>query len=362
MTLLKKTGLALVTGTLLLATHAHAKTVCVFSLVGAQGDLWAMMTDYRIAAASEGEQLDLRVFTDERVAAEDLKAGLCDGLLMTGIKARQFVPFSGSIDSIGGLHSYDALRAVIALTSHPQLSEQMQSGVYAIAGILPLGAAYLFMKDRTLTSVDKIAGKRMAVFDNDRAQILMCERLGIKPELSDVTNFSTKFNNNMVDLIAAPATAYMPLELYRGVGAHGMVVKLPSAQLTLQLVVRQEKFSESFLHWSRDYFSGQFDRAMQVITAAESEILFFYPPPDADRPQYQEMMNDARLALIEEGVYDTQMMAWLKKARCKVSPMRPECSNGGRTDDNITTRHACPACGACHTARGRHAAANTAAV
>lgn len=307
---------------------ATARTVCVFSLIGAQGELWELMTDYRIAAAGWGEDISLRLFTDERVAAEDFKAGLCDGLMMTGIRARQFVPFTGSVDSIGGLHDYASLRVLIELTAHPHLEPSLRHGAWETAGILPLGAAYLFLKDRGITSVDDIAGKRMAVFDNDRAQILMCERVGARPVLADVTNFSTKFNNGVVDIIAAPAAAYMPLELYRGVGSRGLVVKLATAQLTMQLVVRHEHFSDTFRRNSRRFFADQYDRALRTIREAEDDILFFYPPPDKDRDRYVEMMNESRLFLIEAGIYDKDMMRWMKKARCKVSPERGECSAG----------------------------------
>jgi len=313
---------------LLLGTaNLHAKTICVFSLIGAQGELWQLMTDYRIAAAGRGETFQLRVFTDERVAGEDLKAGLCDGVLMTGIKARQFVPFSGSIDAIGGLHDYESLRVLVALTAHPKLADSMRHGAWETAGVLPIGAAYLFLKDRRITRVEDLAGRTMAVFDNDRAQTLMAERLGMRPVSSDVTNFSSKFNNGVVDIIAAPAVAYLPLELYRGVGARGLVVKMPTVQLTMQLVTRREKFSPAFLQWSRQYLADQYDLAMQAVHAAERDILFFYPPPDEDRERYVQMMNDARTFLIESGAYDKNMMVWLKKARCKVSPERAECGN-----------------------------------
>ena len=67
---------------------------------------------------------------------------------------------------------------------------------------------------------------------------------------------------------------------------------------------------------------------MEVVRAAEDELLFFYPPPDKDQERYVEMMNDARLFLIDAGVYDTEMMTWMKKVRCKVDPVRAECGNG----------------------------------
>lgn len=312
----------------MLAPGAVARTICVFSLIGAQGDLWNQMENYRVAAAGWGEPIKLKVFTDERVAAEDLKAGLCDGLMMTGIRARQFVPFTGSVDAIGGLNSYAELQTLIELLAHPKLAASQRHGAYETAGILPLGAAYLFINDRSINSVEKMAGRSMAVFDNDRAQFLMAEHIGVRPEVSDVSNFSSKFNNGVVDVVAAPAVAYRPLELYRGVGARGIVLKLPAAQLTMQLVLQHAHFSPAFMANSRRYFADQFDAAMAVVHAAEDELLFFYPPPDKDRERYTQMMDESRTFLIESGMYDKAMMAWMKKVRCKVTPSRAECGNG----------------------------------
>ncbi len=113
------------------------------------------MEGYQLAAAGWGEPVELKVFTDERVAAEDLKAGFCDGLMMTGIRARQFVPFTGSIDAIGGLQDYTSLQTLIELLAHPKLAESQRHGAYETAGILPLGAAYLHINDRTINSVEK---------------------------------------------------------------------------------------------------------------------------------------------------------------------------------------------------------------
>lgn len=307
---------------------AQAQTLCVFSLTGSNGDLWEVMQDFRVSALAQDTQLTLRALTDERVASEELKGGLCDGLFMTGIRARQFVPFAGSIDAIGGLDSYAALRTLINLLADPRLAPRLRHGAYEVAGTLPIGAAYLFINDRRINSVEKVAGHKMAVFSNDRAQLLMANRIGLSPVPSDVSNFAQKFNNGMVDLIAAPAVAYMPLELYKGIGTKGVVLKLPVAQLTMQLVLRHDKFSANFMAWSRRYFADQFEPAMQVIRQAESRMLFFFPPPDKDRERYQQMMQDSRSFLIQSGVYDKQMMTLMKKVRCALTPSHAECANG----------------------------------
>src|SRR5690606_7250319 len=142
---------------------------------------------------------------------------------------------------------------LISLLARPALAPNMRQGPYEVAGIMPLGAAYIFLNDRRINSVEKIAGKRLAVFEHDAAQLMMAQRIGAQPVLSDVSSFAGKFNNRVVDVIAAPAVAYMPLELYRGVGAGGVVLDMPVAQLTFQLVIRHQRFPDSFGAWARDY-------------------------------------------------------------------------------------------------------------
>ncbi|AJD46813.1 RND type efflux pump [Isoalcanivorax pacificus W11-5] len=304
-----------------------ARSLCVFSVQGTQGELFGQMRDFAVAAQTQGVTLTPRVLVDERIAAEDFKADQCDAALLTGIRARAFNPFAGSIDAIGGLPDYDALRTLITLLARPELAPRMRQGPYEVAGIMPLGAAYIFLNDRRINSVEKIAGKRLAVFEHDAAQLMMAQRIGAQPVLSDVSNFSGKFNNGVVDVIAAPAIAYMALELYRGVGAHGVVVDMPVAQLTFQLVIRHQRFPEGFGHWARQYFLALFDPALKVVIASENEMLFFFPPPDSDAERYQLLLQESRIALTDAGHYDRQMMQLMKRVRCAHAPENAECSD-----------------------------------
>ena len=70
-----------------------------------------------------------------------------------------------------------------------------------MAAIIPLGAAYVFVNDRKIDSVEKAAGKKIAVLDFDKAQAKIVQKLGAQPVSSDVTNFAGKFNNGQVDII-----------------------------------------------------------------------------------------------------------------------------------------------------------------
>jgi len=306
---------------------ARAQVFCVFDILGTQGPLYSAMKGYALQARAWGANLEVRPYVDEGVAAEEFKAGQCDAVLLTGVRARQFNHTVGSIDSIGAMPGYPQLKLLLQTLAHPEAAKLMVSGPYEVAGIMPLGAAYLFLRDRHIDSVAKMAGKKMAVLDYDQAQLRMTERIGVQPVSSDVSNFAGKFNNGVVDIVAAPAVAYMPLELYKGVGTHGVVVNMPVAQLTFQLLLHRQQFPEGFGQHSREYFLGMFEPALKAVQEAEDQIMFFYPPPDGDAEKYQEMMREARISMTAEGIYDRRMMSIMKKVRCRLDPGNVECSD-----------------------------------
>ncbi|KCW34578.1 putative rND type efflux pump [Acinetobacter baumannii 1032359] len=86
---------------------------------------------------------------------------------------------------------------------------------YEVAGISPLGSAFIFVRDKNINSVEKAAGKK--------GQKIMVQRVGAQAVLSDISNFAAKFNNGQVDMVGAPAYAYKPLELNKGLGANGVM-------------------------------------------------------------------------------------------------------------------------------------------
>lgn len=94
------------------AQAAEKRTMCVFDIIGANGDIYNIMKDYKTAALGWGVDLELKPYTDEKIASEDLKAGQCDAAVLTGIRGRQFNNYTGSLDSIGAIPSYDAMRTV----------------------------------------------------------------------------------------------------------------------------------------------------------------------------------------------------------------------------------------------------------
>ena len=340
-----KIGTAVLISTGLAATAQAGQKVCVYDLLGTSGDLFNMAKDYVVAMQKHGATVELKGYTDERVASEDFRTGQCDGLIATAFRTRQFNAVAGSIDTLGATtivkdgkidiaDSYEVVRKVIQTYTAPQAAKLMVEGNYEVGGIIPLGAAYPVVNDRKINTVEALAGKRIASFDYDKAQAVMIQRIGAQPVSADITNFSTKFNNGTVDMIAAPTIAYKPLELYKGIGKNGAIARFPILILTYQVILNKTKFPDGFGEHSRQYWLGQFDRAMQLIRQADASV-----PPGTwmdltpeNSYKYTLMLRESRIDIAQKGLYDKRGLKVIKKIRCSVNPGDPECATKSEED------------------------------
>ncbi|AHI30225.1 hypothetical protein AU14_15800 [Marinobacter similis] len=101
-------------------SHGQGETLkrsfCVFDPVGANGPLFAITKTFQPVALKQGIKLNLRAYTDEKVAAEDFKAGQCDAVLLTGTR-----PGSSTSSPVAGSDGSCSRRAGDASSvQHPQ--------------------------------------------------------------------------------------------------------------------------------------------------------------------------------------------------------------------------------------------------
>lgn len=309
--------------------------VCIFDPVGANGPGAQYAKDLVLQARRWNVFLDIRAYTDERVAAEDFKAEQCDAVAISTFRAKQFNKFIGSFDSVGALQNYDQVKtAVRVIYTSTKVAPMLIDGPYQIGGIIPIGAVYVMVNDRSIDSIEKAAGKKVAVLDFDKSQARLVQQLGAQPVASDLSNFSGKFNNGQVDIIAAPAIVFRPLELYRGLGDKGGIYRLPLAMISGSIVFRREKFLKEVpdlddkLQKIRNFAIGYLDQAYALIDSVEKDIpqRYWMDLSEADKEKYFRMMREARMQLTAEGAYDPRMMSLLKKVRCKHNPANFECS------------------------------------
>lgn len=319
-----------------LSTNSQAAvTVCIFDLLGKSGETFQMAQDWALAAKSWGADIQLTARQDEAVIDNDFKAGKCDGVLMTAMRARQYNKFVGSIDSIGGINSNEVAKKVISYALDKRNASKMVNTLggkkYEIVGISPVGSAYIFVRDKSINSIEKAAGKKFAVLSYDSAQKIMVQRVGAQAVPSDVSNFVAKFNNGQVDMVGSPAYAYKPLEIYKGLGNNGAMFNFPVLHVTVDVVVHPDKFPAGFSQKSRDWFNQNLPKSFAMIDRLENEIPKKYKLNfnAEEKLKYQKLLRDARIELTKEGIYDTAMMSVLKKARCSVDKANFECSLPG---------------------------------
>jgi len=334
---MKKKFIALATIALLgSSTLTQAKqTICVFDLLGKAGESYKMMEEWALVAKTWNTEIQLAAYQSEELADKDFQSGKCDAVYMTTMRARQYNQFAGSIDALGGVpNNAIALKAITFVLDKrnlKRLKTTVNGEEIEIGGIGQIGPAYIFVNDRSINSIEKGHGKKFAVFSYDKAQIAMVERVGAIAVPSDVSNFVKKFNNGEVSMVGAPAYAFKPLEIEKGLGTKGALINFPVLNVTANLVFKSQKFPASFGDHSRAWFIKQLPRQFNMVKRLEESIPAKYRLnlSKVDTEKYQKLLREGRIDLTKQGVYDPTMMSVLKRARCTVDRTNFECSLAG---------------------------------
>jgi TRAP-type C4-dicarboxylate transport system substrate-binding protein len=212
------------------AKELPTRTFCVFDPIGVKGPAYQGMMDYKAAALAWGAVLELKVYTNEAVALADFKAGMCDAVGLTGTRIRPFNKFTATIEAVGAIDNYEQMRKLVGMLANPKAKKYMIEGDYEVAGIMPAGAVFVFVRDKAINSVEAAAGKRLATIDYDTASVKVVKHIGATMVPVSIATFAPRFNNGYVDLAYAPAIAYEPFEMYKGMGDKGGVLRFNLAQ------------------------------------------------------------------------------------------------------------------------------------
>ena len=327
------TSVAALTLSLAGTASAAKLPLCVFDISGANGDTFTAAKEYQTAALAWGVDFELKPYSNEKAAADDLRAGKCKAALITGVRARQFNAFTGSIEAIGGIPDYDVLKSVMRQVQDPKnatrLASHLKSGEFEVAGLFPIGGVYLFVKDKSTNTKEKLAGKKIATLDYDQAAVVMVDVAGASMASADITNFAGMFNNGAVDACYAPAAAYKPLELQKGLKSAGGVIRLPLAMLSVQLIIRSADVPADFAVKSREYAFSKFPNMIALAKKAEAGIpaSYWIEVVAADKDRYEQLFQDVRVRLRDkEKVFHKDMLRMMLNARCAKDKNRAECA------------------------------------
>jgi len=310
--------------------QAETRSICVYDPAGKSGDYFGIMSKYATEASTWGVEVEIKAYTDEETASKDYEAGQCDGVVATGVRLQRFNKFGASIEAIGGLKTYGQLKDMVTtLATSDGASAKLSQDGNTVVGFIPVGAVYLFVRDKGVDTVPELAGKRIATMAYDKASVFMVDRIGAIMVPADLGSIGPKFNNGDVDACYVSAPAFRPFELHRGLASGGGILKAPLAQATLQVMIRDDKFPDGFAAKSRADLLGRFGTALTIIEKAEADIPanLWVDIPEATLKDWDQMFQGVRISLRDEKkAYDPMMLSVMKTLRCKTDGARPECA------------------------------------
>lgn len=303
------------------------KVACTWDPVGKNGPVISFFSELIPKAMSWGLDLKFVPYEDENAAAEGLASGKCDIAIVTAILSRDFVPFAGTLDAIGGITSEKKLKEALAAISSPKANSIMSHDGYEMVASLPVGSMFAFVNDRKISGIDKFKGKRIAILNDDIQTKTFAELSGAHPISTTLSNFHHYFNDGTVDIVLMPALAYNTFELYRGLGDRGGILDIRLFYGMIQAISRKSAFPDDFGTKMRRYIVGRLSNIIHLIKEAESTIphKYWIKTSQETKEELEYFYKDIRLTLKAKNKFSPKALSMLWKIRCHSSPQREEC-------------------------------------
>lgn len=327
-----KYSLILLLSGLLLSLQAHAlqkKSICTWDPVGVNGPVMTFYADLKPKAIAWGLDIEFRAYTDEKIASNDFKAGVCDAAHLSAILSRDYVPFGGSLDAIGGIVSDTGLNKILATLASPKAGKLMSNGKYEIVASFPVGSMYVFVNDKSIDTVADFSGKKISILNGDPQAYKLASLAGASPVATSLATFSGQFNNGNIDILLMPALAYNTFELYHGLGDNGGIIDYRLFYGMLQTVIRKDAFDSDFGEKMRKYMVTRLKEIHKMVKDAEEEIpsKYWIKTDDKARADFNTISRDVRVALKQEKTFDEKALRLLWKIRCSEDQSRAECGS-----------------------------------
>jgi len=303
------------------------KTFCMYDPVGKNGPAMTFFSNLKAKAMAWGLNITLNAYTDEKVASNDFKAGVCNGAFLTSILSAPYVPFGGTINAIGGIINEEQLRIVLKTMTNPKLGKYLTHNNYEMVGTLPVGAVYLFVNDKKINSIENFSGKKISILNGDPQSLKLANMVGASPVGTSLTTFSGQFNNGNIDIVPMVALGYNVFELYHGLGEKGGIIDEPLLFGMMQLITHKDEFPADFGQNMREYILSRLPDINNMVSGAEKEIpsKYWIKTNAKTKENLNKFKRKIRLALRDEGYLDETALKMLWKIRCAQDPSNAEC-------------------------------------
>jgi len=311
------------------AQALEEKKFCIYDPVGKNGPSMTFLSDLVPSAIKWGLKVKLVAYTDEKVASNDFKAGMCDVVFLTGLLTRQYVPFGSTLNAIGGIISENGVNKVLKAITNPKAGKLLTQGNYEIVGTFPVGGVYLFVNDREIDTLEEFSGKKISILNGDPQAMRFANMVGASPVGTSLATFSGQFNNGNIDILPMVPIGYNVFELYHGLGKNGGIMDEKLLYGMMQLVSHKNRFSDHFGQQMREYILSRLSDIHKLASDSKAEIPSHYwiKTSVKTKAALDKFKFNIRLALRDEGIHEPKALKLLWKIRCSEDPTRSECSD-----------------------------------
>ncbi len=314
--------------------NTGSKQMCVYDPTGSAGPLAYVWKDVVLEAKKWPLELSLKIITNEKKVYDMYKSGECDIVALTTLRAHDLNKFVGSLDSLGGIPDYKTAASVYkTVLTQPKLTKYLSSNGHDVLGITPVGLAYPLTKDRAFNRLTQVVGKKVTVLELDAAQSLLAKKVGATPVMSDdAIKFPALFNADKVDFTVVPLILFKPLEMQKGMGSKGGIIKFPLMMVSNSVLAKTGSLPPEVIAKSRAYFAKNIPTFISNSQKLDNSISpsQWYDIAEDDKEGYTRLLREVRIELIKKGVYDARAQRIIKTVRCQTGTKEAyDCASPG---------------------------------
>ena len=324
---MKKICLALILSVTAVASWAEDQVWCAYDPIGSQGDITRRLNDIRLYAQQYQVKFKVVTYQKEQQAIQAFDDGKCSGLAASNFNTYRYNQFMGSTAGIGLIPNNRTAKSFLQLLNHPTIEKRLVSKNYEAIGMIPIGTAYMVLKNRNLSRVAQLRNQRIGVLPNNPPQQALVRSVGAQPVYVDLSNAIAQFKQNKIDIIAAPVYGLLPYNLQKEFGPDTQVINFPLAYFGVNLIIKPQAYPSNFGRKIRGWFVQNSQLLTNRATQWENHLPAYYWVDVSfyEKQSYDVMVAKIRNQYVLSGYYDAYFVQLMKRLRCMDDPRYFEC-------------------------------------
>ncbi|WP_336017273.1 putative solute-binding protein [Acinetobacter pittii] len=324
---MKKICLALILSITAVASWAEDQVWCAYDPIGSQGDITRRLNDIRLYAQQYQVKFKVVTYQKEQQAIQAFDDGKCSGLAASNFNTYRYNQFMGSTAGIGLIPNNRTAKSFLQLLNHPTIEKRLVSKNYEAIGMIPIGTAYMVLKNGNLSRVAQLRNQRIGVLPNNPPQQALVRSVGAQPVYVDLSNAIAQFKQNKIDIIAAPVYGLLPYNLQKEFGPNTQVINFPLAYFGVNLIIKPQAYPANFGRKIRGWFVQNSQLLTNRATQWENHLPAYYWVDVSfyEKQSYDVMVAKIRNQYVLSGYYDAYFVQLMKRLRCMDDPRYFEC-------------------------------------